>query len=125
MSKLRASHRTSFSSSSSSFPSSSSSSSFKKSAAASTRQQLCPGKRVERAAGDTSWIIENKRELAFTIVFSLVDIAVIYSVLYFAVRRKPPTFKLSLPYAFYSVRLGTCSIGYDLIALGSDVEENA
>lgn len=44
-----------------------------------------PGTRAERAAGDTSGIADNKRELAFAAVLALVGIAALYPALYYGV----------------------------------------
>lgn len=49
-----------------------------------------PGIRAERAAGDTSGIADNKRELAFAAVLALVGIAALFPALYYGVRAPVP-----------------------------------
>lgn len=54
-------------------------------AAPAVERRPRPGTRAERAAGNTSGIADNKRELAFAAVLALVGIAALYPALYFGV----------------------------------------
>jgi cytochrome-b5 reductase len=58
-----------------------------------------PGTRAERAAGDTSGIADNKRELAFAAVLALVGIAALYPALYYGGRSQPPDLRASKNHA--------------------------